>query len=133
MIKTNTKSKVSFIRGIQSKYNNGQLITDREWKRISDLVNTVDIIEQKQGYLKTCQLIDRFVGADIDEFVTLTQQHNIMLKVIINIYDYLKFKQNKESSVILSDSHALSVINGVFEDLEKLLSTREVYLTEDFE
>ncbi len=132
MIKTNTKSNRSITQGLIDKYSNGVLITDADWKNLTNALAITDAVQEKNEYLKSSKLIEKFICSDLDSFVLLTQQHNIMIRALINIYDYLKHANNEaEKPVILSDSHATEIINNVFADIEKVTMEQELYLTAD--
>lgn len=126
------KTKEDFITDLKRKYNNGILITEKEWQQLLDDARKKDIIVKKIGYLKKAALTEQFLGADIDEFILLTQQNKEMFTTLLNLEEYLLFiKNGNKESVIASNEEALVVLEDIFSDINKLGEENRTYLTEE--
>ena len=126
------KTKEDFITDLKRKYNNGILITEKEWQQLLDDARKKDIIVKKIGYLKKAALTEQFLGADIDEFILLTQQNKEMFTTLLNLEEYLLFiKNGNKESVIASNEEALIVLEDIFSDINKLGEENRTYLTEE--
>ena len=126
-----TKSNESFIIGLKDKYNNGQLISEKEWQKLLDGARSKDAIVEKTGYLKEAALTEAFLGADIDEFILLTAQKNTMYTAFLDMEEYLLFILNGENkSVLESTEEAAKVLENIFLKLIELKTQQKTYLAE---
>jgi len=128
MVKNNNEK---FITDIKRKYINGKLITEKEWQHLVEQARKRDTIVEKTGYLKEIQLTEQFLGADVDQFILLTQQNKVMFTALLNMEEYLLFILNgKSKSVIESTEEAAKVLENIFLKLIEFKAIQKDYMTE---
>ena len=125
-----------YVQYIQRLYNNGKLIMLEDFALLSKLGQRMDSLNKHAHYLKKQATIEHFLGNNIEDFIVLTNSYNKLLKVAIDTSDYLKKnlgRDVKDDDVIFeTDEEAVEAIDKVFEDIEKIKSDNDEYLTKEF-
>jgi hypothetical protein len=124
---------VNLVHRMQTKYSNGKLITEANWRELSELLQKVHKLERKDSYLKDNVILERYLDINVENFEELIQEHRDLLTICIDLSDYLDFRTNDSRDVFQDDQEALLCLQ---ETLDKLIDSREVlekYLNEEFE
>lgn len=133
---------MNIVHRMQLNYTHGKLISDDQWAYLAKIYTKVKEIDKKEKYLQTetdilkqAGVTELFLGADLEEFFTLTLSSKVMYSILMDLEDYFSYDLNEDDRIPVFEngSEALKAVRNAFSKLEKIRSDVDKYLTEDFE
>ncbi len=123
--------KNNFINNIRHNYNNGLLIRDEAWQKLSKTFSVLGKVQEQQDYLKMSATVDNFINCSVEDYDLLVRTNNIMFTTLLNLSDYLSYTTEGERDVIKNDKEAQKILVDCLEDVILLREDLEEYYNEE--
>lgn len=123
--------KNNFINNIRHNYNNGLLIRDESWQKLSKTFSVLGKVQEQQDYLKMSATVDNFINCSVEDYDLLVRTNNIMFTTLLNLSDYLSYTTEGERDVIKNDKEAQKILVDCLENIILLREDLEEYYNEE--
>ncbi len=121
---------MSKVDELRKKYNNGVLISDKQWLELKEMENIIKHLTQKSSFLKTNATLSAFSECSIEEFELLVRTNGYMYTVLMDIYAVLDFKNYGADDVFATEQEVMECIERIFTKIEELKGELAEYYSE---
>ena len=123
--------KKNLINNIRYNYNNGIMIRNEVWDKLSAVYDVLGTVKDQQDYLKLQATIRNFTECSVEDYELLVKSNNVMFTTLINLFDYLEYNTDGNKDVLKDDKEAKKLLEACLKTIEELKEELEVYYEEE--